>query len=60
VLCLKCGTRLRAAVVGAGAALATPEAAAVLMQRLRADIRKLIVAFAVVIAVMVALGMVLR
>jgi uncharacterized membrane protein YvbJ len=60
VLCLKCGTRLRTAAIAAGAALATPEAAAVLMQRLRADIRRLVMTFAVVIAVMVVLGMVLR
>jgi hypothetical protein len=57
---VKCGARLRAATATAGSALATPEAAAVLMQRLRGDIRRLVVSFAAVIAVMVALGWVLR
>jgi uncharacterized membrane protein YvbJ len=60
VLCVKCGSRLRAVAGGSGSALATPEAAAALMQRLQADIRRLIVVFAIVVAVGLALGILLR
>jgi uncharacterized membrane protein YvbJ len=60
ILCVKCGTRLRAAVAAAGGALATPEAMATMMNRLRGDIRKLVIVFVVVIAVMTALGVLLR
>ncbi|MDR7418355.1 MAG: zinc ribbon domain-containing protein [Armatimonadota bacterium] len=60
VLCTKCGTRLRITAATIGGAPATPEATAVMMQRLRGDIRKLVVVFVVVIAVMAALGIFLR
>jgi uncharacterized membrane protein YvbJ len=60
VLCVKCGTRLRAAMALASITLGTPEATATMMRRLRGDIRKLIIVFAIIVAVMVALGMVLR
>jgi uncharacterized membrane protein YvbJ len=60
VLCIKCGTRLRTTMALAGSALATPEATAAMMQRLRGDIRKLIVVFVIIVAVMVALGTILR
>jgi uncharacterized membrane protein YvbJ len=59
VLCIKCGTRLRAGVA-AGTAAATPEAGGILMERLRADLRRLAVVLVIVVAVAAALGLVLR
>jgi uncharacterized membrane protein YvbJ len=59
VLCVKCGTRLRAGIVS-GAAAASPEAAGVFMQRLRGDLRRLVVVFIIVVAAAGALGLLLR
>ncbi|OFX26865.1 MAG: hypothetical protein A2Z07_03350 [Armatimonadetes bacterium RBG_16_67_12] len=59
VLCIRCGTRLRARV-GPGATLATPDAGAGLMERLRADLRRLAVVLVIVIVVAAALGLILR
>jgi uncharacterized membrane protein YvbJ len=60
VLCVRCGTRLRATTGAAGGAPAGPEAAAALMAHLGGDLRRLVVAFAIVAAVMVALGVLLH
>lgn len=56
-LCVRCSTRLRAA---AGGSSAIPDTSEMLMPRLRADLLRLVVVLAVVIAVAVALGTVLR
>lgn len=59
VLCIRCGTRLRVGVA-AGTAPAAPDPGAGLMERLRADLRRLAVVVAIVIAVAAALGLILR
>ena len=59
VLCVKCGTRLRGGVAAASAA-ASPEAAGVLMQRLRGDLRRLAMVFIIVVIAAGALGALLR
>jgi len=61
VLCMRCGTRLRGAATAAiGPSPGSPEAGAVLMQRLRGDLRRLLVVSAIVAAAAVALGLFLR
>jgi uncharacterized membrane protein YvbJ len=59
VLCVRCGTRLRARAAE-GTAQATPDATAGLMERLRADLRRLAVVVVIVVAVAAALGLILR
>lgn len=56
-MCVRCSTRLRAA---AGGAAAVPDTGEVIMPRLRADLRRLVVVTAVVIAAAAALGTLLR
>ena len=60
ILCTKCGTRLRAAAVLGGAALASAEGQATLMRHLRRDLRRLAIVVAVVVAVSVSLGLLFR
>lgn len=61
VLCVRCGSRLRgSAATVAGPSPGSPEADAVLMQRLRGDLRRLLAVAVVVAAVAVALGLFLR
>lgn len=55
-LCLRCSARLRTAGVGAAA----PDTGEVLMPRLRADLLRLAVVTAVVIAAAAVLGTLLR
>ncbi len=58
-LCVRCGTRLRAPARGvAGAPPSDP--ASGLMDRLRYDLRRLVVAMAIVIAVALLVGNFLR
>lgn len=56
-LCVRCSTRLRTA---AGGAAAVPDTGEVLMPRLRADLLRLVVVTAVVVAAAAALGTLLR
>lgn len=54
---MRCSTRLRTA---AGGAAAVPDTGEVLMPRLRADLLRLVVVTAVVVAAAAALGTLLR
>lgn len=56
-LCVRCSTRLRTA---AGVGAAVPDTGEVLMPRLRADLLRLVVVTAVVVAAAAALGTLLR
>ncbi|MDR7545624.1 MAG: zinc-ribbon domain-containing protein [Armatimonadota bacterium] len=60
VLCVRCGTRLRATVGAPPGAPAGPEAAATVMAHLGGDLRRLVVVVAAVVATMIALGMLLH
>ncbi len=57
IVCRNCGTRLRA---GVAAQVMGPISEAELMARVRWDVRRLIIVFAIVIASGVILGFVLR
>lgn len=59
ILCVRCGTRLRA-TAGSGAAAQPADPGAGLMERLRADLRRLVVVMAVVVAVALLVGNFLR
>lgn len=56
-LCVRCGTRLRAA---AGKGAPVPNTGEVLMPGLRADLARLVVVTAIVVAVAAILGTLLR
>jgi uncharacterized membrane protein YvbJ len=58
VLCVRCGARLRGAV--ARAAVASPEADATFMVRLRSDLRRVAAAAVVVAVVAATMGLLLR
>ncbi len=58
-LCVRCGTRLRAPAGGA-ASVPPADPATGLMDRLRYDLRRLVVAMAIVIAVALLVGNFLR
>ncbi len=57
IVCRKCGTRLKA---GAAAAVVGPISEAELMTRVRADMLRLVIVFAIVIAVGAALGFIVH
>lgn len=57
ILCVRCGTRLRGA---AGAVGTPPDPSAGLMDRVRHDLRRLAAVMAIVIAVALLLGTLLR
>ena len=59
ILCVRCGTRLRA-MAGRGAAAPPADPAEGLMERLRADLRRLAVVTAVVVAAALLVGNFLR
>jgi uncharacterized membrane protein YvbJ len=59
ILCTRCGARLRA-TAGASAAAPPADPAAGLMERLQADLRRLVVVTALVVAVALLVGNFLR
>ncbi len=58
ILCVRCGTRLRASA--GSAAAARPDPATGLMDRVRHDLRRLAVVMAIVIAIALFVGNFLR
>lgn len=60
VLCVRCGTRLRAGAGPVAVSPTSPEAGDALMRWLRRDLTRLVIVLVAVVAAAVTLGMVLR